>query len=835
MLKYRPVCIACVLLILGILFCRFAGIPVFGRPKIPESVRRVLESGTTASCSGEIVERNRKKESVQYIIKDCRAEFRDDENQVCRIRIGYLKVTVLLEVTVLPEANFADDNKLAGTGLLTEEELKECDIGQLPVGSRAIFRGKLSEIKGPSNPGEFDSRRYYACRKIFYEMLNEKAMVTDPGGGLREHLASFRERVSARQAKLMHPKQAGVLSAMLLGDRSMLSEESKERYRYGGVMHVLAISGLHISVLGMIFYELLFRVLLLCMPFHIRAGQAIAAVGAAAVTGIYCVFAGSPVSAVRAMIMFGLALGAKILRRSYDVLCAVGISAILLLLTRPGYLFDAGFQLSYAAVGGAAVFYPALLGLVPKNYWHRGSRIKKIFEKILEAFLMWVAVMLCTIPVAAYAFSEIPVLPFATLLIVPAMGAVLILGIVGSAMGMLCPSAGWLLLIPVDLSLQVFERIALFVKTIPGSVWTVGKPDWWQLMAYGFCLLLVWICLRHGMGRRAALVVAAAVLVLSLKWSPALSIAMLDVGQGDSLVISQGPEIWKPGGDSVYLVDGGSSSVKQPGKYRIIPYLKSRGVTRIRGIFVSHGDQDHLNGIEELLEEIVGQRVRIRVDVLYLTAQMQEDAAGRRLIKLCRKAGIRVALLKKGDILEDRKLRIRVMHPDAEPGAVQETGGADGSAADASSGTAGGGSDGTAGGRNEDSMVLLLSFGDFDALLTGDLEGEGERIVLEETGPVEYLKVAHHGSRNSTSAAFLRKASPVVCMISAPEKSRYGHPAGETLTRIREAGAEYYVTRDCGAICLETKGRGSFRIRTFRRKGKKLPDQSNSGREGEVH
>lgn len=762
---------------------------------------------------------------MQYIIKDCRAEFRDDENQLCSIRIGYLKVTVL------PEKNFADD-KRTGKDLLMAEELKERGMEQFSVGSRVIFRGQLSEIKGPSNPGEFDSRKYYACRRIFYEMLNEKATVTDPGGGLREQLAAFRDRVGARQAKLMHPKQAGVLSAMLLGDRSMLSEESMERYRYGGVMHVLAISGLHISLLGMIFYELLFRVLLFGMPSHIRAGQTAAAAGAAVVTGMYCLFAGSPVSAVRAMIMFGLALGAKILRRSYDVLCAVGVSAILLLVTRPGYLFDAGFQLSYAAVGGAAVFYPALLGLIPKDYWHNGSRIKKIFEKILEAFLMWAAVMLCTIPVAASAFSEIPVLPFATLVIVPAMGAVLILGIVGSTAGMLCSPAGWLLLIPVDLSLQVFERIALFVKNIPGSVWTVGKPERWQLVAYGFCLFLLWLCLRHGMGRRAAVAAAVAVLVLSLKWSPALSIAMLDVGQGDSLVISRGLGTWKPGGDPVYLVDGGSSSVKNSGKYRIIPYLRSRGVTRIRGIFVSHGDQDHLNGVEELLEEIVGQRVRIRVDVLYLTPQMQEDAAGKRLMKLCRKAGIRIVFLKKGDILQDGKLRIRVMHPDTEPGAVPGTGGTDDRSAGASSRAESGGtsdgadgaslgaesggiSDGAAGGRNEDSMVLLLSFGDFDALLTGDLEGDGERKVLEEVGSVEYLKVAHHGSRNSTSASFLRKVSPVVCMISAPEKSRYGHPAGETLMRIREAGAEYFVTRDCGAICLETKGRGSFRIRTF--------------------
>ncbi len=828
-MKYRPVCIACVVLILGILFCRFAGIPVFGRPRIPESARRILKSGTTASCSGEIVDRSRKKKSVQYIIRDCRAEFRDDENQVCSVRIGYLKVTVL------PEKNFADDDEWTGTDRLTTEEWKCFEDADLPVGSRVIFRGKLSEIKGPSNPGEFDSRKYYACRKIFYEMVNEKATVTEAGRGLREQLTAFRERVGVRQAKLMHPKQAGVLSAMLLGDRSMLSEESMERYRYGGVIHVLAISGLHISLLGMIFYELLFRVLLVGMPSHIRAGQAVAAAGAAVVTGIYCMFAGSPISAVRAMIMFGLALGAKILRRSYDALCAVGVSAILLLVTGPGYLFDAGFQLSYAAVGGAAVFYPVFLRLIPKDYWHSGSRLKKILEKILEAFLMWAAVMLCTIPAAASAFSEIAVLPFATLVIVPAMGAVLILGIVGSAAGMLCSPAGWLLLIPVDLSLQVFERIALFVKSIPGSVWTVGKPERWQLVAYGVCLFLAWICLRHGMGRRAALAVASAVLILSLKWSPALSVDMLDVGQGDSLVISRGLGMWKPGGDPVYLVDGGSSSVKRSGKYRIMPYLRSRGVTRIRGIFVSHGDLDHLNGIEELLEEVAGQRVHIRVDVLYLTLQMQEDAAGGRLMKLCRKAGIRVVFLKKGDILRDGKLRIRVMHPDMEPGAVSGTGRRDGRSSGAPSGAeSGGASDGTTGERNENSMVLLLSFGDFDALLTGDLEGDGEREVLEETGSVEYLKVAHHGSRNSTSASFLRKASPVVCMISAPEKSRYGHPAGETLTRIREVGAEYYVTRDCGAISVETEGRGSFRIRTFRREAEKFQDQNTSEVSGEV-
>lgn len=762
-----------------------------------EEEEKILRSGTTATCSGEISERIRKKNSIQYIVKGCTAEFRDREKRVHSVAIGCLKVTILPErsCTGVGAGNegFAECGK-AGIG-----------TGELPIGSKAVFRGKLSEIKGPTNPGEFDSKNYYACRGIFYEVLNEKVVGIDNGSNIRERLTRFRESVRIRQAELMHPKQAGVLSAMLLGDRSLLAEESMERYRYGGVMHVLAISGLHISLLGLLFYELLFRIFLLCMPSHVRVGQGMAVAGAGMVMAVYCVFVGSPVSAVRAWVMFVVSLGAKISRRSYDILCAIGVSAILILIVSPGYLFDSGFQLSYAAVGGAAVFYPALLGLIPKDYWHKGSRIKKFFEKILEAFLMWAAVMLCTIPIAARAFSEIPILPFATLLIVPATGAVLLLGIVGSLVGMLCPAVGWLLLIPVDLSLQIFEKIALFVKNIPGSVWTVGKPEGWQLVLYGLCLFFLWLCLRRGKGRWAVFLAAGAFLILSLKWSPAFSVTMLDVGQGDGLVISRGSGMWKPGGDPVYLVDGGSSSVKQVGKYRMIPFLKSRGVTRIRGIFVSHGDQDHLNGVEELLEEIAGKRVRIRADVVFMTPQMKEDAAGMRLKKLCKKAGIRVAFLKKGDEIRDGELRIRVLHPNVG----QDVSSSHGKTFVSSSGS-------EAGGRNEDSMVLLFSFGDFDALLTGDLEGKGESAVLKEAGAVEYLKVAHHGSRYSTSEAFLQKLSPVVCTISAPEKSRYGHPARETMTRIRKAGSECFVTRDCGAIFMETEGKGGFRIRTFR-------------------
>lgn len=771
-LRYRPVCIACLLLVLGILICHKAGIPVFGQPFLSDAEEQQLSAGTDAICTGVVRERIQKKKSTQYVLKECTVLFTGTEGRKHSVSMDYIKVTVL-------------------------QDSEGLDRDILPIGSDVRLLGTLREIQGPSNPGEFDSKVYFACQRIYYEMMPENCTVLKQGNGFLEALATFRQKIRERQAELMHPEQAGVLGAMLQGDRTLLSEESLKHYRYGGVMHVLAISGLHISMLGMLIYQMLSGSLIRCLPRHVRMGQVFAALIAALIMLVYCLFVGSPVSAIRAFIMFSVSLGAKALHRSYDSLCALGLSAMLILLTNPGYLFHTGFLLSYAAVGGTALFYPAFLGMLPGEFWHKGSSVKKYLEKLMEAVLVWCAVMVCTMPLMAAFFYEIPVLPLAALLIVPFMGIVLTLGFLGSAAGLLWPALGWALLIPVDLALQFFDRIAESVMRVPFSTWHIGKPDFWQIITYYGCLLAFWACLRTDRKKMALFLIVSGLLILSLRWSPRFSITMLSVGQGDCLVFSQGKNVWKPGGDPVFLVDGGSSSVKNMAQYRLIPYLKSRGVTRIRGIFVSHGDLDHINGIEELLQKVRENPAQLRVDALYLTPQMQADPAGVRLQKACSAIGTEVVYLKKGDRMQEGLLRVQVMHPEGLQGGQQE--------GQENSGT-----------RNEDSMVLMLSAGDFDALLTGDLEGSGEDALLQEAGPVEYLKAAHHGSRNSTSSALLQKTHPLVCTISAPEKSRYGHPHAETLERIREEGADCYVTRDCGAITLETSGKDDFRIRTFR-------------------
>lgn len=235
-----------------------------------------------------------------------------------------------------------------------------------------------------------------------------------------------------------------------------------------------------------------------------------------------------------------------------------------------------------------------------------------------------------------------------------------------------------------------------------------------------------------------------------------------------------------------YLVDGGSRDVEGVGIYRILPYLKQQGIHVLEGIFISHPDGDHICGIEELLIAVAERRTGLIIRHLFLPCWMRNGEEEKRIRLLADRAGITVQYLSKGDELRAGKLRIEVLHP-----VYGET---------------------LAG--NEGSVVLQISYGNFGGLLTGDLEGDGEREVLEEVEGCEFLKVAHHGSRNSTRMEFLEKVSPEICIISAPENSIYGHPHREVLERIEAKGADWYQTGLSGAVRVEVIG-GQMKVQEF--------------------
>ena len=317
-------------------------------------------------------------------------------------------------------------------------------------------------------------------------------------------------------------------------------------------------------------------------------------------------------------------------------------------------------------------------------------------------------------------------------------------------------------------------------------------------------------------------------------------VTFLDVGQGDGIVVETG--------QGAYLFDCGSTSRKNIGEYVLKPYLKSRGIRSLRGVFVSHPDEDHMNGVIELLEN--GADWGIVVEQLFLPA----IAEGKRtesfvtLLAAAEVAEVPVSYIKCGDEIRDSQLRLLCLHPEenttlADANAYSECfyvevfakkikqeaiddrkAIADRQAKDASEGSAmeGSGENGNFAGNgsfagNGERKDFRMNDGKINILLTGDVEGEGERQLTQELQEqrgqrefrVDILKVAHHGSGYSTGTEFLATASPAIAIISCGRNNSYGHPHAETLQRLEDARVPWYGTMDYGALTVTVDSHGN--------------------------
>lgn len=626
------------------------------------------------------------------------------------------------------------------------------------VGSLVTVRGVLKECEAASNPGQFDERSYYAAMGVSAHIL--RAEVTGSGGGdLREALWKLKVFLGRGLERIFPEGDAALLKAMLLGDKSAPDAETKALYAVSGIMHILAVSGMHITFLGLGLHRLLRRAGLPVVPSALAAG---------AVMVLYGMMIGLPVSAVRAIGMFLLRLAAECIGRSYDALTALFVCAAVMLIKEPLYLCHAGFLLSFLAVYAAVALKPAVKpeGKLPP---------------FLDGFFVSLSIAVFTLPVQLYFYYEAPVYAvFFNLAVIPLAGIVLALGAAALAVSFLLPGLAALMAIPVRLIFSAYAAGSRFLGSLPGSLWTGGRPKAWQII--GFYLVtglllggkkLKW---KFKMG-----LLCGAVLLLSANGGSRLRITFLDVGQGDGICLEM------PDG-SAWLCDGGSTSVQGVGAYRLEPFLKSRGIACLDGIFVSHSDADHTNGVEELL-----LRGRIKTKLLILPCTEKRQNGGfEGLLALAEERGIPVLWMKAGMEWESGGVSVRCLHPAAD---FQ---GEDNNAA---------------------SQVLYVSYGNFSMLLTGDVGGEGEALLLqrmqaEGTAGLSVLKAAHHGSKYSMGEAFLGFTAPRFAVISAGKNNLYGHPHKELLERLRICGAEIMVTYETGAVMIETDGE-TMRVEGF--------------------
>ncbi len=621
-----------------------------------------------------------------------------------------------------------------------------------PLGSTVTVKGKFRTFEMASNPGQFDPVTYYHIRGIEFRLSDagiiEKSSSYDP---LRETLFLFRLRLSSVYERLLPPEESGILKAMILGDRTSLDPDIKSLYQESGIAHALSISGLHISILGYGLYRLLKRVGLN------RYG---AAVFCMVFIFLYSLMVGGSTSTVRAVIMFSTCMLADLTGRTYDLFSALSLSLMMILFTDPLYIYDAGFMLSFGSVSGIACLSPVLKEILP---W--GD--KRIFSGLIASL----SVSLSILPVTLYFFYEVPVYSvFLNLLVLPLMGVLVVSAVIAVLTGLIFLPAGVPAAYLCRAVLKIYERGCSLCIDLPGNRIIAGRPDLIRILVY-YALLLVFLLFHKKKAVRFLPVILPCILLL--RFNPGVAYTMLDIGQGDCNILNIG-------GKTV-MIDCGSSSVREPGKNRAVPFLKFNGENRIDVAVLTHTDSDHINGFEEIAEG--GERAGIRIKHLILPGIREPDRKYEELVKMAGDRGIVVSFINAGDRFSVGNMDFRCLGP--EKGF---------SSAD----------------PNEYSVVLEASYGGLRILFTGDIQGEGEKRMtehLEGTGKVTVLKVAHHGSRYSTPCEVLEKINPSISLISAGRRNRYGHPHKELLERLKETGSGIYVTANEGAITVKSDGK----------------------------
>lgn len=685
-------------------------------------------------------------------------------------------------------------------------------------GNRLQITGTVSGFQTPSSPGQFHEKAYYKEQNIFYKLTAKQITIKSRQiSMIKQYPCKLREKILKVYQSCLSDREAGILAAMLLGEKSLLDADMKELYQVNGIGHILAISGLHVTLLCTLVYRFLF-LFPLPKPFPF-AFTTFFLFG-------YGIMTDFGISTSRAVLMMFLFLLARELGRSYDAPTALAFSAVIILLQKPYALFSCSFLLSYGAMAGVHIIYPSLRQIFPekKKYHILSGSLPKcmrkalhsnnilagvihvLLQKLFSSLLLSISIWIATVPILLYFFYELPTYGiFLNLFVLPLVSAVVCLALSGGVVGLFYLPAAKPFLFLDEMLLQLYEWLCKLTLCLPAPVQVLGRPGLFPVFLYYVFLLL--LCLYAHMEKSRKCIICPfylCILFILLYRQPVtdLRVTMLDVGQGDGILLQTGT------GRNI-LIDGGSTSIAEVGKYRILPYLKYYGIRKIDYLLMTHADEDHISGQRELLEDCRINGVAVKNYLLPELSIASQDSNYKDMIKAAQKAEIPISYINTGDIFSDERLQLVCLHPKKDFA---------GSSANACS------------------VTLRLTYGNFSMLLTGDLEQEGEeavRNILEqemfyskqqpftartEKGQTKtgytVLKVAHHGSKNSTSEAFLKAVRPQISLISCGKRNRYGHPHAELLERLRQYHTLIYQTTECGVIWIDTDG-SHVRTKTF--------------------
>lgn len=691
--------------------------------------------------------------------------FKDKETVTLTGKILSIKADEKGNVSSLDiKADIPREGRLKCVCYVNNISITESDVF---LGSEVLFTGSFRHFAKSFNPGEYNAFSYCENRgcHFYVNLFSLKTLKT--GHFMPREMFYNLRQYFCKSVLSCCPLEGNIINTLLFGDRSGLSEERKELFKYANLSHFLVLSGLHFSLAGGGIYFLIKKSGML---------RKYAALFSIVFVVFYACLAGFTVSVIRAVIMFSVRLFADVINRSYDILSALSLAAIVTLLINPLYISDPSFIYSYTAVTAIALYFTFLFRPLRKE------RYKYVLAEYSKEDTGAKAREYLSIPVILYislAVFTLRIQSYSNLLSIPVN---LFLGLVSGPVIVLCALAFMSSLLHFKVLAVIFDfLIALIMRILDKMALPVSKADAFkivyspssvQVFIYILSIVLLAFVLRRTLPKMMRPIIMLSAMMICL--SPAdtsFSVASLYVGQGNCTVVRLSKR-------NAIIFDGGSTSKTNVGKSVILPYLMSEGITNIEDIYLSHEDADHINGIEYLITG--SENIKVK-RIVFSCGGFEEirDAAKEKRVS--------TAIIQKGGRICYGAVSLYCLWPDMND---------------------------LFNDPNKDSAVIWLKYKDFDMLIPGDATAETEEKIQRYVSNADLYICAHHGSRYSSGEELLNRLKPTITVISAGKGNRYGHPHEDTLERLKRVKSHLYRTDEWGTITV-TPMRKGLKVETY--------------------
>lgn len=646
---------------------------------------------------------------------------------------------------------------------------------------KSLMRGDLIQAKikfmrpqPARNPGGFDYKKFLYYQRIHWlgevGSLHQIEPLQRSRWNFRNLIDQLRQQLADQIAQIYAPPYEGYIRGLILGEREQLDPQMEESYASFGIIHVLSISGLHISILVALCFYLLKG---------IGFSREKASLLVFSILPCYVLLTGAEPPVIRAGIMAGLLLIAVMLNQWKDSLSFLAIAFLLQLGWNPYLLFTASFQFTFIITAALIVGVPPLV-----------DRISGSWQWLKQALTVALVAQFASFPIAIRFFYEFTFLswianlvfvPFISLLVLPGSMLAVAVSYINLAWGSLIASLTVTILKWIHYGMKWLYPLYFPVKT-----WQ--PPSLYWVFVYSGASLYLWFALiQERRNQTLHRFIAVSLFIGTLfwaysppdEWGIKTRVTFLDVGQGDCTLIEteQGRTILIDGGGTPFTERERWKVRRDPfeaGKDVVVPFLKYRGIDQIDTLIITHGDADHIGGLKAVISRFPVKNV-IR-NPLPPHSKLEKE-----LMEQLNDQGTPIYTAPIGITLPiEDGVWWQFLHPSVEERLKNGES------------------------TNNDSVVILFSFYGHPLLMTGDIEKVAEDVLLKRWNlpPVEVLKVAHHGSKTSTQESWLQQINPKEAVISVGRKNRYGHPSQAVIQRIQKHQARIWRTDQHGAITI---------------------------------